>query len=461
MDYDAVVVGGGPGGYPCAIRLAQYGLRTALVERATLGGECLNFGCIPSKSIIRTALEYEQTRRLVKEGILNGEVGSVSWDGVMKRKEAAVHKLTSGVEQLLKANGVTVIRGTARFSEKGKLEIDGQPTEARNVVIATGTTFADLPALRFDHKLILDVRDLLQSNKLPSSLLIVGGGYIGAEMGLALASLGCKVTIVEIMERILPGLDNDVFRVVQRGLEAAGMVIHAGATVKNAVQNGSQVEVEFAGAASGKHLFDAVLVSVGKRADTSALNLSSVGVGVDEKGFIRVDQRCCTSVPWIFAVGDVTGPPFLAHRATYMGKVAAGAIAGKAVAMDAVVPSVIFTNPEVASVGLTEAEATARGLHVRTAKFPFAASGRAVTMEETDGFVKIVSDEHGTVLGIQIVGPDASELLGEACLAVEMGATVEDLALIVHAHPTLPEALGEAADVAEGFPLDIAPARRK
>jgi dihydrolipoamide dehydrogenase len=453
MDYDAVVIGSGPGGYPCAIRLSQLGKHVAVIEEAQIGGECLNFGCIPSKSLIYSSHIVTEARKAVSAGLLKGSV-SANLDEVRRRKEEAVKKLTSGVELLLKGNGVDIIKGRARIAGRNAVEVEGGELKCEQLVIATGTKFAELPHMRFDHKYILDVRDMLKLDKIPPSLLITGGGYIGVEMGQAFARLGSKVTIVEIIDQLLPGLEAEIVKVVEKALRADGIEIYTSSSVKEFDAASGKVVI------SGKHSFsanfDAVLLSVGKRADTTSLNLGAAGIETDAKGFIKVDAQCRTSAGWVYAVGDVTGPPFLAHRATYMGKVAAEAIAGMGSAMDAnAIPAVVFTEPEIATVGMTEHEAAQRGIEVRTGRFPFAASGRAITMQQTEGFVKLVADRNGVLLGCQIVGSNASELIGEAALAIEMGATLEDIALTVHPHPTLPEAIMEAADAAEEKAVDI------
>lgn len=449
--FDAVVIGSGPGGYPCAIRMAQLGLRVAIVEEAELGGECLNYGCIPSKAIIQLSDLFHRAEEAVKNGIASGSVAP-DMKGIQQFRKNVVGRMTRGVETLLKGNAVTVIRGRGKIAGKGMVEAAGETLECGSVVLATGSTFIELPSIKFDHKSILDVRDLLSIEHTPSSLLVVGGGFIGLEMGVAFAKLGTAVTVVEMMPQVMPGIEQDVLRVVERRLKSLGIRVMTSSTVEKCERGEGTMRSTVRGpdgtAAVESEL---VLVSVGKRSSAAATGLEKHGVAVDGKGFVIVDERCRTNVPWIYAVGDVTGPPFLAHRATAMGKVAAECIAGLPSAMEQrVMPNAVFTDPEIATAGMTQSEAEKEGIEVKTGKFPFTASGRATTLGDTEGFVRIVArKDDGTVIGCQIVGREASELISEAALAIEMGATLEDIALTIHPHPTLPEALMEAAEAAD------------
>lgn len=450
-DYDVAIIGAGPGGYPCAIRLGQLGKKVAIIEEAELGGECLNFGCIPSKAIIQLSDLYHRSKDATEKGIFRGNIDAPDMSGIQDFKQGVVSRMTKGVETLLKGYGVTIMRGRATVKGKGKVDVAGKTIECGTVVIATGSKFIELPALKFDHKRILDVRDLLSLRELPKRLLVVGGGFIGLEMGVAMAKLGAKVIVVEMMQQVMPGTDNEILRVVERKLKSLAIEVHTGCVVDNVMaKDGLLVStVKKEDASTFEVESDLVLVSVGKKSSTEGLGLEKTGVAVDKKGFIITDEQCRTNVDWIYAVGDVTGPPFLAHRATAMGKVAAEAIAGLPSAMEQrALPNAVFTDPEIATVGLTEKEAEAQGIKVITGRFPFAASGRATTLGENEGYVKLVADEDGTVIGGQIVGKDASELISEVALAIEMGATLEDIGLTIHPHPTLPEAVMEAAEAA-------------
>lgn len=450
-DYDVVVIGAGPGGYPCAIRLGQLGKKVAIVEEGELGGECLNFGCIPSKAIIQLSDLYHRSRDAATKGIFRGSIEAPDMGGIQDFKQGVVSKMTKGVETLLKGYGVTIIRGRASIKSRGKVVVGEQTIECESVVIATGSKFIELPSLKFDHKRILDVRDLLSIRELPGRLLVVGGGFIGLEMGVAMAKLGTKVTVVEMMQQVMPGTDHEILRVVDRKLKSLGIDVHTGCVVDSVWVKGAVVhsKVKKEDSSTFDLESDMVLVSVGKKSSTSGLGLDSAGVAVDKKGFIITDEQCRTNVDWIYAVGDVTGPPFLAHRATAMGKVAAEVISGLPSAMEQkAMPNAVFTDPEIATVGLTEKEAESQGLKVITGRFPFAASGRATTLGENEGYVKLVADGDGTVIGGQIVGKDASELISEVALAIELGATLEDIGLTIHPHPTLPEAVMEAAEAA-------------
>lgn len=449
--FDAVVLGAGPGGYPCAIRLAQLGKSVAIVEEADLGGECLNFGCIPSKAIIQMSDLFHRSSEAVSGGMFAGGPLKPDMKRIQEYKQGVVTKMTRGVETLLKGNRVTIVRGRGKIAAEGRIEVAGEALECSSAVIATGSKFIELPGLEFDHKLIVNVKDLLSVKTVPGRLLIVGGGFIGLEMGVAMAKLGAKVTVVEMMPQVMPGTDKDIVRVVDKRLASLGIVVYTESVVEKVEKSGAgavatvkrkddKVAVEC----------DMILVSVGKKASTEGLGIDRAGVAVDRKGFIIVDEQCRTNVNWLYAVGDITGPPFLAHRATAMGKVAAEVIAGNPSAMEQqAMPNAVFTDPEIAMVGITESEAQARGIRTKVGKFPFSASGRAATMGESEGFVRLVADEEGNLLGCQIVGRDASELISEAALAIEMGATLDDISLTVHPHPTLPEAIMEAAEAAD------------
>lgn len=450
--FDAAIIGAGPGGYPCAIRLGQLGKKVAIVEEYELGGECLNYGCIPSKAIIQLSDLYHRSSEAARQGIFAGEL-SPDMKSIQAFKQGVVGKMTRGVETLLKGNGAAIFRGRGRIAGEGRVEVGTDVLECENVVVATGSRFIELPSLKYDHRSIVDVRDLLSLSELPARMLVVGGGYIGLEMGVAMAKLGTHVSVVEMMPQIMPGTGREILRVVERRLKTLGIEVHTSSVVDSAAKKG-KVLVSTVKSKEGGTLTiesDMILVSVGKGSATAGLGLEKAGVAVDKKGFIITDEQCRTNVPWIFAVGDVTGPPFLAHRATAMGRVAAEVIAGEQSAMEQkVMPNAVFTDPEIATAGMTQEEAEAGGIRTRVGRFPFSASGRASTFGDNEGFVKLVaSADDGTVIGCQIVGRDASELISEAALAIEMGATLDDIALTIHPHPTLPEAVMEAAEAAD------------
>lgn len=459
QEADITIVGAGPGGYVCAIRAAQLGLKTVLVEMDKLGGECLNYGCIPSKSLITVSKLYERVKDAEKFGLKASGV-SVDFEQMQRWKSEVVAKMASGVELLLKGNRATVIYGKAEVSDKNGLTVrtrsGTEDISTKKMVLATGTAPIQLPGLPFDGDVVITSKEALSLRSAPKRLTIVGGGAIGLEFASMYQKLGSEVTVVELMDQLMPGSDPEVARVVQRSLESRGARIHLKSGVVSSAKAGGAAQLEVS-TPDGKTSLqaDKVLVSVGRRPRTEGLNLAKLGVGTDEKGFITTDKRMMTSVDGIFAIGDVRGPPLLAHKASNEGIVAAECAAGLPTEADwKAIPDAVFCDPEVASVGLTEAKAVAAGYSVKKSRFQFAALGRALSTGETQGFVKVVSKaDDGLVLGVQIVGPEASNLISEVALAIEMGATVEDIALTIHPHPTLPEAIMEAAESAAGRPI--------
>ena len=458
---DVVVIGAGPAGYVCAIRLAQLGKKVVVVEKAEVGGVCLNRGCIPSKALIHAGSMYEKMGHADEIGISVKGV-DLDFKKLMTWKEKVVKQLTGGVGQLLKANGCTVMTGEAKFTSSTSVEVKGasgtETVQFKNAVIATGSRPAQIPGFDVDQKLVLDSTGGLSQDALPKTMLCVGGGYIGMELGTFYAKVGTKVTIVEAMPNLLGIVDQDLVRVVQKGLQKRGVEVMTGTKVKSVKKGSNNVEVTFdTGLGEKKQTFDKVLVTIGRAPNSENLGLDKAGVKTDSKGFIPVNERRQTSSQNIFAIGDVAGQPLLAHKGSKEGMVAAEAIAGMKTTYDVkAMPAVIFTDPEIASVGLTETEAKAANRAVTIALFPYAANGRALSVVEPDGMVKLVSDpKTGKLLGCHIVGAEASNLIAEATLAIEMGANVEDLALTVHAHPTLPEMVMEAAEVALGHPIHI------
>jgi dihydrolipoamide dehydrogenase len=458
-DADVVVIGGGPGGYVCAIRSAQLGLKTILIERDRLGGTCLISGCIPSKALISVTKLYEKAKEGATFGIVADEI-RVDLPALQKWKTGVVSTLESGVANLCRGNKVAVIHGDAELVSADKIDVktsEGiEEVHAKNVVIATGSTAISLPGLEFDGKLILSSTEALALEKVPQSMLVIGGGYIGLEICGVYQKLGTKVTIVELTDQLLPGTEPDLVRLPQRNLEKRGAQIYLKSKVLSLEKGDGKVKARVS-TPSGEVVVEAslALVSVGRMPLTAGMNLSKIGVNTDAKGYVLTDAQMKTNVEGVYAIGDVRGQPLLAHKAMKEGAVAAEVIAGQPSAADwKSIPWAIFTDPEIAGVGFTEKAAVEAGLQVKRSRFSFAALGRALVAGEAEGFVRIVSDaKSGLVLGVQIVGPDASNLISEAALAIEMGATVEDLALTIHPHPTLPEALMEAAEGAAGRPI--------
>ncbi len=455
---DVAIIGGGPGGYVCAIRLGQLGKKVVLIERARPGGTCLLWGCIPSKGLIHAADLFSKMKEAEALGITTGEV-TVDFKKVQAWKGAVVEKLAAGIQGLLKAAKVETIKGEARLKGPREIEVKtAKGTEtvaAQQIVIGTGGGPIPIPGFAFDGKRVISSKEALELDAVPKRMVLIGGGVIGLELGGVYAKLGTKVTVIEMMDQLLPGIDPDLVRVVGRRLKEAGVEVFLKAKAKAAVVGAKGVDVSFENdKGEAKTLeADVCLVAVGVRPATKDLGLEAAGVKADAKGFLPVNPTMQTNVPNIYAIGDVTGPPLLAHKASKQGIVAAEAIAGKKGAAYDVraMPGAVFTDPEIATVGITAAEAKAKGIEVKTGMFPFIALGRAHTTGDVDGFVKIVADaKTDVVLGVHIVGPEASNLISEGALAIEMGATAEDLALTIHPHPTLPEGLMEAAEALHG-----------
>ncbi|KAF0245169.1 MAG: dihydrolipoamide [Planctomycetota bacterium] len=448
---DTLVIGSGPGGYVAAIRLGQLGRQTTIVERDDLGGVCLNWGCIPSKALIHVSTEYERALHGSEIGIETTGV-KIDLKKFQAFKKGVVEKLTGGVGMLLKGNKVDVVKGQAKFTGPNTAEVAGkketETIEFKNCIIATGAKPIEIPGFTYDGKNVIGAKGALELDVLPPRLVVIGGGVIGLELGTAYAKLGSKVTVVEALDQLLPGQDPTLVKIVEKGLKKRGVewMLKAKAKGYKAIAGGLEVEVETE-KGPAKIACDKILVAVGFRPITDILDLPKAGVKTSERGFIATDKLCRTNVPHIYAIGDVSGSPFLAHKASKEGIVAAEVIAGHKSEKDFLVPGAIFTDPEIATVGMTEAEAEKAGIQVKVGKFAFLANGRALSMNETDGFVKVVSDvKNDVLLGVQLVGVEASNLIAEATLAIEMGASAEDLALTVHAHPTLSEVIMEAAE---------------
>jgi dihydrolipoamide dehydrogenase len=450
VEVDVAVVGGGPGGYSAAFRCAELGLETVVIDAGKrLGGACLFEGCIPSKALLHVAALIEDAERARELGVDFGEP-RVSLDPLRKWKgERVIGRLARGLASVAKARSVDVIGGRAVFETSRELRVEGdepQKVRFKHAIVATGSAPARLPGLSIAGDRVIDSTAALELAEIPERLLVIGGGYIGLELGQVYAALGSQVTLVEMTDGLLPGVDRALVQPLARRCEKLFSKILLGTKVTSLSEKGSAVEARFG--ADDVQTFDRVLVAVGRRPASAGLGLEHTRAGVDARGFVTVDERCRTDDPAIYAVGDVTGEPMLAHRAMRQGKVAAEVIAGRPAAFDnVVVPAVVFTDPEVAWCGLTESEAERDGRAVKIAKREWAASGRALTLGRSDGLTKIIADaDTGRVLGVGIVGPGAGELIAEGALAVETAMTVEDLAMTIHTHPTLSETLMEAAE---------------
>ncbi len=453
---DALVIGAGPGGYVAAIRLAQLGKKVLLVEKNALGGVCLNVGCIPSKALITAAKTVDKIRKADQMGIIVGDL-VVDFPKLISWKDGIVSKLTGGIGSLVKGNGGEILMGTAKFLSPREIEVDTPDgpvlIEAENVIIATGSRPIEIPGFKFDGRRVISSSEALSLSALPNRILVIGGGYIGLELGIMYAKLGSSVTVVERMDQVLPGFDPEIVQVIARQLKKLNVNVILNAAAKG-WEDGplcAKVHIEKNGQLMDLDA-DKILVTVGRKPNTEGFGLDVIGVERDAQGFIKVNNQLKTNVPGVYAIGDVCGQPMLAHKASKDGEVAAEVIAGHPSVQDAkVIPAVVFTDPEIGSAGLSEAEAKAQGFDIIVGKFPFAALGRAMTTGETEGFVKVVADKGSQeILGIHIVGPGASDLIAEGALAIEMGAFVDDLSLTVHAHPTLAEGLMEAAKAALG-----------
>jgi dihydrolipoamide dehydrogenase len=456
---DVVVIGAGPGGYVAAIRAAQKGKSVICIEKEKLGGVCLNVGCIPSKAMIHASTVADRAKDAGEMGIGLG-APTIDMKLMVEWKQKIVDRLTGGVSLLFKHHKVEHVAGEATFVTPTKLAVKTaagvEEIEGKDVIIATGSRPVELPGFKVDGTHILGSTEALALSTLPKKILVIGGGYIGLEIGTFLRKLGTEVAVVEATNSLLPGQDPDLVAVVHRGLKKRKVDVQLETFALNweKLENGSVRVVTKSKKAEKWFDVDWVLSTVGRRPNSENLGLDRIGVKV-EKGFIVVDEQRRTNVPHVYAIGDVAGQPMLAHKASREGIVAAEVIAGMPSAADyRCVPAVIFTDPEIGSVGMTEAEAKAKGYDPVVGKFPFTANGRALSMNEAEGFAKIVADKKtDVVLGLHIVGPQASELIAEGALAIEMGARVEDIAATIHAHPTLPEAIMEAAEAVHGLAI--------
>lgn len=456
--YDAVVIGGGPGGYVAAIRLAQHGKKTALIEKELVGGECLNYGCIPSKILIENVKQFY---KLSKSGLLKN--AEFEWRTLQDKRRKLVGRIREGVEYLLKGYNVKVYSGKAFMESDRNIRIEEKNGSSKeiyggNIIIASGASPISLPQIPYDGKRIIGAREALELSEIPSSLLIVGGGAIGLELGTVYAKTGTKVTIVEIMDQLLPGLEKDISKLVERKLKQLGVNIYLSSRVVSAEVKDDKVKaVVETQTETIENISDYVLVAVGKRPLARELGVDKIGIELDSKGSIMIDKHCRTNLENIYAVGDVTGPPFLAHKASKQGIIAAENICGfDKVYEQFTTPSAIFTDPEIAIVGLTRDEAEKKGYKVKVAKFPYSSLGRAIAEEETEGFIRIVSEMgSGVILGVQIVGSRATEIIGEAVLAVKNKLDIERLADTIHPHPTFSELFSEVAEATIFKPIHM------
>ena len=450
---DVVVLGAGVGGYTAAFRAADLGLDVVLIERyERLGGVCLNVGCIPSKALLHVGRVIAEAEEAAEQGVKFGEP-EIDLDGVRAFKERTVERLTGGLGQMAKGRNVRVVTGDAKFTGPNAIEVGGEEIAFEHAVIAAGSQAAMLPGLPDDPRIVSST-GALELEDVPKRLLVIGGGIIGLEMACVYDALGSEVTVVEMLDQLMTGADPDIVKPLRRRIEGRYASIHLSTKVEEVKASDDGIVATFGGE---EHTFDRVLVAVGRKPNGANIGADAAGVEVDERGFIAVDEQLRTNVGHIFAIGDIVGEPMLAHKASHEGKVAAEVIAGENVRFDArAIPSVAYTDPEVAWMGLTETKAKEDGTEVETATFPWAASGRALGVGRPEGMTKLVLEPGSRrILGAGIVGVNAGELIGELTFALEMGADAEDIALTIHPHPTLSESLGMAAEVALGTITDL------
>lgn len=468
LETQVVVIGAGPGGYAAAFRAADLGMEVTLVHNdERLGGVCLLRGCIPTKALLEATSLINHINESKDRGITFGKP-EIELDGLRKWKDSVVDRLVTGVETLVKRRDIEVVHGTAEFDSPNRLRLEGAEIryiKFKHAIIATGSRSAELKG--YPHKpggRIINSRAALDLTDIPQRLLIIGGGYIGMELGMVYAALGSQITMVEMMNSLLPGMDPDLVKPLAKKAEKLYKAIYLNTKVAKMEETAEEVKVTFEGNAEPlEQTFDRVLVAVGRVPNTHNLGLENTGVKLDEKGFIIVDEQRRTAEKAIFAIGDVTGHPLLAHKAIHEGKVAAEVIAGHPAAFDvAAIPAVVYTDPEIATSGLMEKEAAEMGYEVKTGKYPWVASGRAITMGALDGVTKLIFDgKTQRLLGMGVVGRGAEDLIAEGTLAIEMGAVAQDLALTIHPHPTLSETINEAAEMFLGIPIHIMPPRKK
>ncbi|MCA1012571.1 dihydrolipoyl dehydrogenase [Halobacillus halophilus] len=460
IELDTLVIGAGPGGYVAAIRAAQTGQNVTIVDKGNLGGVCLNVGCVPSKALIQAGHRYEHAKGAEDMGI-QSENTTVDFSKVQEWKSGVVQKLTGGVEGLLKNNKVDIVKGEVYFVDKNTVRImddkNSQTYTFNNCIIATGSRPIELPNFKFSER-VIDSTGALALNEVPKKMVVIGGGYIGTELGTAYANFDTEVTILEGMKDILGGFEKQMSSLVKKRLKKKGVDIVTSAMAQGVEETEDGVKVTYEVKGEEKTIeADYVLVTVGRRPNTDEIGLEELGVEMSDKGVIQIDKQCRTNFDNIYAIGDIVDGPPLAHKASYEGKIAAEVIAGEKSEIDYLgIPAVVFSDPELASVGYTEDEAKEAGYDVKASKFPFGANGRALSLNDSDGFLKLITrKDDNLVIGAQIAGPNASDMVSELGLAIEAGMTAEDLALTIHAHPTLGEITMEAAEVAMGSPIHI------
>lgn len=474
--FDVIVIGAGPGGYVAAIRAAQLGLKTACVEKykgkddkLALGGTCLNVGCIPSKALLDSTWKYHEAKdSFAVHGISTGEVG-MDVPTMIERKNTIVRNLTGGIAGLFKANGVTTLEGHGKVLANRQVEVtgsDGSSTvyAADNIIIAAGSQPIDIPPAPVDQNVIVDSTGALEFQSVPDKLGVIGAGVIGLELGSVWARLGAEVTVIEAQDKFLPTIDEQVGKEALKALTKQGLNIRLGARLTGSEVKGEQVTVTFSDAEGEQQLtFDKLIVAVGRRPETNNLLAADSGVNLDERGFIFVDDQCATSVPGVYAIGDVVRGPMLAHKASEEGIMVAERIAGQLPQVNYdLIPGVIYTHPEIAGVGKTEQQLKAEGVAVNVGVFPFAASGRAMAANDTTGFVKIIADASSDrVLGVHAIGPSAAELVQQGAIAMEFGSSAEDIGMMVFSHPTLSETVKEAALAVNGAAIHIGNRKRR
>src|SRR5213593_2289443 len=454
--FDVAVIGGGPGGYVAALRAAQLGAKTAIVEKDRMGGTCLVRGCIPTKALLQSSELYTLAKAGQPFGLVADNI-RFDWPAAQKRKGQVVDQLVKGVEGLLKAGGITSLKGSARFAGKGVVDVSGEQLQAKDIVIATGSAVARIPLP--EAELTIDSDQILELKEVPRRLAVIGGGVVGMEFAAMFAALGSKVTVLEMLPQVLAMVDSDLVAVYTKHLSGLGGEIHTNSKVSRLVEQNGGLQVQFStGGEGGAVDADQVLLAVGRVPYTQGLEAEKAGVKL-ERGRVVVDDHLHTTADGVWAIGDVIGGIMLAHVASYEGVCAVENIAGHAnrVPDYHAAPNCVYTDPEIAHVGLGEKEAKERGLEVKVGRFPFAASGRALTLGQSEGFAKVISDaKSGALLGAHIIGPRATDLIAEATLAVQNGLTLEQIDLTIHAHPTLPESLMEAALAAQGRAMHIA-----
>ncbi len=465
---DVLIIGGGPGGYVAAIKLGQLGKRSVVVDRDKLGGECLNYGCIPSKALIAAAGTRYKSKKAKEAGFEDGQATHIDWDKVVAWKDQMVGGVVKNVGVLLRGNRSEFIQGSARFTSAHTAVVDkadggAQAVEFEQAIVATGSAPIVIPGFEVDGVNVVGSKEALDLQEVPEALVVIGGGVIGLEIGTIFAKLGSKVTVVEFTDSLLPAIEREMSSVVGRGLAKLGAEVLLRAKAKSWVKKGKRLELTVETPEGVKTIpCDKILLAVGRAPRSRDLGLEKIGVELDARGHIVVDTELLSSAANIYAIGDVVGQPYLAHKASREAVLAAQSIAGKPLEPRGAVPWAVFTDPEISWVGMTDAEAKEAGAATVVGKFPFIASGRAQAVRETEGFCKVVADKNNhRILGAGFVGPNASDLIGEACLAVSVGVTLEQVAATIHPHPTLNEAFAEACEAALGHPVHMLAVKRE